>query len=154
MAWLRERDGPRLEGLSSQGEGESQTLTLDVLFPMGGGWDPSIRHRCPAADHSRGYRPPNPSQGRILHHHGLGGSVGTGAPWRDLPPGFGKGSSPFRPFRWWAINGVFEQWLKTLGGHPDPESVPIDSAIVPVHQKVSDAKGGLSTSSLVDPAAG
>ena len=33
MAWLRERDGLRLEGSGSQGEGERQTL--EVLFPMG-----------------------------------------------------------------------------------------------------------------------
>ncbi len=44
--------------------------------------------------------------------------------------------------------------VQALSGHPDLESVLIDGAIVPVHQKATGTKEGLSISPLADPAAG
>ena len=76
--------------------------------------------------------------------------VRTGAPWRDLPSGFGSWNSIFRRFRRWAAAGVFDRIFKALSGEPDFEYVLIDGTIVSVHQKASGAKGGLSIRPLVD----
>jgi transposase len=70
--------------------------------------------------------------------------VRTGAPWRDLPSGFGAWNSIFRRFRRWAMAGVFERIFRALSGEPDFEYLLIDGTIVSVHQKASGAKGGLS----------
>ena len=70
--------------------------------------------------------------------------VRIGAPWRDLPPGFGDWNSVFRRFRRWAEHGVFHSIFETLSGDPDFEYVLVDGTIISVHQKASGAKGGLS----------
>lgn len=70
--------------------------------------------------------------------------VRVGAPWRDLPPGFGDWNSIFRRFRRWAQRGVFHSIFEALSGDPDFEYVLVDGTIVSVHQKASGAKGGLS----------
>ena len=70
--------------------------------------------------------------------------VRVGAPWRDLPHGFGEWNSIFRRFRRWAQNGVFQRVFEALSGEPDFEYVLVDGTIVSVHQKASGAKGGLS----------
>jgi len=69
--------------------------------------------------------------------------VRVGAPWRDLPAGFGEWNSVFRRFRRWATGGVFERIFQALSGDPDFEYVIADGTIVHVHQKASGAKGGL-----------
>ena len=74
--------------------------------------------------------------------------VRTGAPWRDLPSGFGAWNSIFRRFRRWATAGVFDHVFKILSGEPDFEYVLVDGTIVSVHQKASGAKGGHSTKPL------
>lgn len=66
--------------------------------------------------------------------------VRTGAPWRDLPAGFGAWNSIFRRFRRWAKTGVFDRVFKALSGEPDFEYVLVDGTIVSVHQKASGAK--------------
>ena len=76
--------------------------------------------------------------------------VRVGAPWRDLPPGFGEWNSVFRRFRRWAQKGVFQRIFGAVAGDPDFEYVLIDGTIVSVHQKASGAKGGLS----IRPSAG
>jgi transposase len=80
--------------------------------------------------------------------------VRTGVPWRDLPGEFGKGNSVFQRFRRWAKAGVFERVFAHLSGDPDFECALIDGTIVPVHQKASGAKGGLSLRPSVARAAG
>ena len=80
--------------------------------------------------------------------------VRTGVPWRDLPGEFGKGNSVFQRFRRWAKAGVFERVFAHLSGEPDFECALIDGTIVPVHQKASGAKGGLSRRPSVARAAG
>ena len=69
--------------------------------------------------------------------------VRVGAPWRDLPPGFGLWNSVFRRFRRWAESGVFERIFEAVSGEPDFEYVLIDGTMISVHQKASGAKGGL-----------
>jgi transposase len=68
----------------------------------------------------------------------------VGAPWRDLPPMFGKWNSVFQRFRRWAVKGVFERLFQTLSGDPDFEYTLIDGTIVRVHQHGAGAKGGLT----------
>ena len=67
----------------------------------------------------------------------------AGAPWRDLPNGFGPWNSVFRRFRRWAKTGVFERVFAVLGGDPDFEYAMVDGTIVRVHQHATGAKGGL-----------
>ena len=68
--------------------------------------------------------------------------VRTGAPWRDLPSGFGKWNSVFQRFRRWAKGGVFERVFACLSGEPDFECALVDGTIVTAHQKASGARGG------------
>ena len=67
----------------------------------------------------------------------------AGAPWRDLPNGFGPWNSVFRRFRRWVQGGVFARVFTVLGGDPDFEYAMVDGTIVRVHQHATGAKGGL-----------
>lgn len=69
----------------------------------------------------------------------------AGAPWRDLPNGFGPWNPVFRRVRRWARTGVFERVFGVLGGDPDVEYAMVDGTIIRVHQHATGAKGGLST---------
>jgi transposase len=69
--------------------------------------------------------------------------VRAGAPWRDLPPQFGKWSSVWKRFRRWAEKGVFERIFHTLSQDLDFEYALIDGTIVKVHRHGTGAKGGL-----------
>ena len=71
--------------------------------------------------------------------------VRTGAPWRDLPSGFGNWNSVFQRFRRWVRAGVFERLFERMSDEPDFEYALIDGTIVSAHQKASGAKGGLKT---------
>ena len=44
--------------------------------------------------------------------------VRVGAPWRDLPTGFGEWNSVFRRFRRWAQRGVFQRIFEVVSGDP------------------------------------
>jgi transposase len=65
------------------------------------------------------------------------------APWRDLPPEFGKWTSAHSRFRRWALSGVWESLFNTLADDPDFEYVMIDATISKVHADAAGAKGGL-----------
>jgi len=67
----------------------------------------------------------------------------TGAPWRDLPEGFGHWNSVFKRFRRWVNKGVFERLFEIMAGQPDVEYAMIDGTIMRVHQHGTGAKGGL-----------
>jgi len=79
----------------------------------------------------------------------------TAAPWRDLPPEFGKWTGVHARFRRWAIAGVWERLFNALAeGEPlsaigpramasDVEYVPIDSTICKAHADATGARGGL-----------
>jgi transposase len=67
----------------------------------------------------------------------------TGAPWRDLPPGFGKWNSVFVRFNRWSEGGVWERIFAAVSDDPDFEYLIVDSTIVRAHQHAAGAKGGL-----------
>ena len=69
--------------------------------------------------------------------------VRAGAPWRDLPPRFGKWGTVWKRFRRWAEKGVFDQIFEALSGDPDFEYALIDGTIVKLHRHGTGAKGGL-----------
>ena len=68
--------------------------------------------------------------------------VCIGTPWRDQSATFGNGNRQFRRFRRRATSGVLQRLCEAPSGDPDPESVLMGGAIVPVHQKAAGAQGG------------
>ncbi len=66
----------------------------------------------------------------------------TGAPWRDLPPEYGKWSNVHKRFMRWARSGVWQMIFNTLAVDADTEWLMIDSTIVRAHQHAAGAKGG------------
>ncbi len=69
----------------------------------------------------------------------------TGAPRRDLPEEFGKGSSVYRQFRRSTLAGLWEQIPEAL---TESKIVPdalqmVDSTVVRAHHQAAGAKGGL-----------
>jgi transposase len=79
--------------------------------------------------------------------------VRAGAPWRDLPPRFGKWGTVWKRFRRWAERGVFERLFEALSGEPDFEYALIDGTIVKVHRHGTGARGGLKIRPSADRAA-
>ncbi len=67
----------------------------------------------------------------------------TGAPWRDLPMGFGNWNTVYRRFRDWARAGVFDRIFNALSDDPDMEMAMVDATIVKVHRAGQGSKGGL-----------
>ena len=65
----------------------------------------------------------------------------TGAPWRDLPPSFGKWNTVFQRFRRWAKKGVFQRMFKELSSDLDLGEVQIDGTNMRVHQDATRKKG-------------
>ena len=80
--------------------------------------------------------------------------VRAGAPWRDLPPQFGKWGTAWKRFRRWAEKGVFERVFHELSANPDFEYALIDGTIVKVHRHGTGAKGGLRLRPSADRGAG
>ena len=63
----------------------------------------------------------------------------TGAPWRDLPSGFGSWNTVFRRFSRWADKGVWQKLFDALCEDADFEEVFLDSTIVRAHQHAAGA---------------
>lgn len=68
----------------------------------------------------------------------------TGAPWRDLPAGFGRWNTVYHRFRDWAQAGVFDRIFNAVSDDPAMEMAMIDGSIVKVHRHGQGSKGGLS----------
>ena len=66
----------------------------------------------------------------------------TGAPWRDLPPDYGKWGSVHQRFRRWRDEGRWEKLLEILVGNPGYEWLMIDASHVKVHLHAAGAVGG------------
>ena len=69
------------------------------------------------------------------------GVLRTGAPWRDLPPDYGKWGSVHQRFIRWRRKGVWEKLLEILVDEPDYEWLMIDASHIRVHPHVAGAKG-------------
>ena len=69
--------------------------------------------------------------------------VRTGAPWRDLPPAFGKWNTVFKRYRDWVKADVFRRLFEACSDEPDLEYAIVDATIVKVHRHGQGAKGGL-----------
>ena len=65
----------------------------------------------------------------------------TGAPWRDLPPRFGKWNTVFRRFRRWSEKGVFQRIFEEMSSDLDFAEVQIDGTNMRVHQDATRKKG-------------
>ena len=66
----------------------------------------------------------------------------TGAPWRDLPPDYGKWGSVHQRFIRWRRKGTWENLLEILIDEPDYEWLMIDASHIKVHPQAAGAKGG------------
>ena len=65
--------------------------------------------------------------------------IRTGAPWRDLPPAFGKWGTMYQRFRRWEAAGIFDQVFEATKGRLNLRSVQVDGTIVKVHQHAAGA---------------
>jgi transposase len=67
----------------------------------------------------------------------------TGAPWRDLPEGFGPWQSVYASFRRWSASGLWlALWTGLRERHRDDEYLLIDSTSARVHQHGAGPVGG------------
>ena len=64
----------------------------------------------------------------------------TGAPWRSLPPEYGKWYSVHTRFIRWAKLGLWEKLFNTLAVDKDEQWLMLDSTLIRVHQHASGAK--------------
>ncbi|WP_310972020.1 MULTISPECIES: transposase [unclassified Amycolatopsis] len=70
---------------------------------------------------------------------GIRRRVRTGAPWRDMPLGYGSRSAVYGMFRRWQRAGVWQQILTALQARAEAEGritwdVSVDSTIARAHQ--------------------
>jgi transposase len=79
--------------------------------------------------------------------------VRTGAPWRDLPPLFGKWNTVFKRYRDWVKAGVFVRLFQACSDEPDLEYAIVDATIVKVHRHGQGTKGGLKVRPSAAPKA-
>ena len=66
----------------------------------------------------------------------------TGAPWRDLPPQYGKFGSVHKRFKHWCDKGIRERILEAIIDDPDFEWLMIDATHCKVHPHAAGAVGG------------
>ena len=66
----------------------------------------------------------------------------TGAPWRDLPPFYGKNGSIHKRYKRWCDTGRWEKILEQLIDEPDFEWLMIDASHCKVHPHAAGAVGG------------
>jgi len=66
----------------------------------------------------------------------------TGAPWRDLPPQYGKYNAVHRRFKRWCDDHHWEAILEALIDDPDFEWLMIDASHCKVHPHAAGSVGG------------
>ena len=66
----------------------------------------------------------------------------TGAPWRDLPPEYGKWGTVHQRFIRWRDKRIWERLLEKLIDEPDFEWLMIDATHCKVHPHAAGARGG------------
>lgn len=64
----------------------------------------------------------------------------TGAPWRDLPPEFGRWHTAYMRFARWHRTGVWKRVLKAVADDPDLEEVLLDSTAIRAHLHAAGAR--------------
>ena len=69
----------------------------------------------------------------------------TGAPWRDMPPSYGKWNSVAKRYRRWCENGTWAKVLEKVANNPDYEWLMIDASHCKVHPHAAGAVGGNQT---------
>lgn len=96
-----------------------------------------------------------PAQDNRRYFNGMMWIMRTGAPWRYLPPDYGKWNSVYVRFRRWAETGVWDGILETLVelGLTDDWAHMMDSTTVRAHAQAAGGKGGLIATLLVEAAA-
>jgi transposase len=65
----------------------------------------------------------------------------AGAPWRDLPPDYGKWGTNNQRFNRRRTNGTWEKLMNLLVNEPDYEWLMIDASHIKVHPHAAGAKG-------------
>ncbi|WP_291302270.1 IS5 family transposase [Desulfovibrio sp. MES5] len=66
----------------------------------------------------------------------------TGAPWRDLPPEYGRWGTVHQRFIRWRDKRIWESLLEILIDEPDFEWLMIDASHCKVHPHAAGARGG------------
>jgi len=66
----------------------------------------------------------------------------TGAPWRDLPPQYGKFGSVHKRFKRWCDKRIWERILEEIIDDPDFEWLIIDATFSKAHPHSAGAVGG------------
>ena len=68
--------------------------------------------------------------------------IRTGAPWRDLPPQYGKYNAVHRRYKRWCDKRIWDNILAELIDEPDFEWLMIDASHVKVHPHAAGAVDG------------
>src|SRR5436305_545 len=88
-------------------------------------------------------RPPNRTKRQLID--GIRWRTRTGAPWRDVPPAYGRWQTVYGLFRRWQRNGTWRKILAALQGRADAAGlitwdVSVDSTIARAHQHAAGAR--------------
>ena len=73
--------------------------------------------------------------------------IGTGSPWRDLPPLFGKWNTVSKRLRDWVKTDVFQRMFGSVTDEPDMDYAVVDDMIVKVHRH-GRRKGGTQSQAI------
>ena len=88
-------------------------------------------------------RPPEWTKRQLID--GIRWRTRAGAPWRDVPPGYGRWQTVYGLFRRWQRNGTWRKILTALQGRADAAGlitwdVSVDSTVARAHQHAAGAR--------------